>query len=102
MASVEGEKENSKATPNGNFFFLDEFKLSMWIPAELGGKVIGVKGIVISHLKTETKCKVIKAIKPVGSSLWTAVVIVGEALRCQAAYNAVAELVNGGEHSNDR
>ena len=97
MASLEGE--STKVTPNGNFFYLEEFKLSMWIPAELGGKVIGVKGIVISHLKTETKCKVIKAIKPVGSSLWTAVVIVGEALRCQAAYNAVAELVNGGEHS---
>lgn len=70
-----------------------DFKLTMWIPAELGGKVIGVKGIIISNLTHETQCRFIKALQPVGDSLWVAVVMMGEPERCLAAYNAIAKLV---------
>lgn len=91
------EVENVRKGAFGNDFYIGDFKLSMWIPAELGGKVIGVKGIIISNLKTETKCKLIKAMKPVGQSLWTAVVIIGDAFKCQSAYNAVAGIVSGGK-----
>ncbi len=70
-----------------------DFKLTMWIPAELGGKVIGVKGIIISNLIHETQCRFIKALQPVGDSLWVAVVMMGEPERCLSAYNAIAKLV---------
>mmetsp|Transcript_31507 Transcript_31507/g.30072 ORF Transcript_31507/g.30072 Transcript_31507/m.30072 type:complete len:583 (-) Transcript_31507:374-2122(-) len=73
--------------------FVGDFKLTMWIPSELGGKVIGKKGVVIANLTIETKCDVIRALQPVGSSLWAAVVIMGEASRCFAAYKAIAALV---------
>lgn len=109
MAAVEGEgvrnvpfaneKAEIRNVPFGSDAFLGEFKLSMWIPTELGGKVIGLKGIIISNIETETKCKMIRALKPVGQSLWNAVVILGEAMRCQAAYNEVARIVNNGNYS---
>jgi KH domain len=95
MTSAEGE--NVKSTVFGSDFFSGDFKLSMWIPAELAGKVIGIKGVTIKNIERETKCNVVQALKPVGESLWTAVVIIGEAYRCQAAYNAVVAIVNGGE-----
>ena len=90
--------DNTRNAPYGSDLLHGEFKLTMWIPADLGGKVIGVKGIIISNLTTETKCKFIKALKPVGESLWTAVVIIGEASRCLAAYNAVAGIVSNGAY----
>lgn len=107
MAAVEegsrnvphAEKAEIRNVPYSSDAFLGEFKLSMWIPAELGGRVIGLKGIVISNIETETKCKMIRALKPVGQSLWNAVVILGEALRCQTAYNEVARIVNNGNYS---
>ena len=95
MTAFEGE--GARHVFYGNDILQGDFKLSMWIPADLGGKVIGVKGIVISNLTTETKCKHIKAMKKVGDSLWAAVVIIGEAARCLAAYNAVAGIVDDGE-----
>lgn len=75
MAAIDGETtrnlphdkaEITRNVPHGSDAFLGEFKLSMWIPAELGGKVIGLKGIIISNIETETKCKMIRALKPVG------------------------------------
>ena len=105
MAAFKGEiprnipyNSDRNSAPYGSDIFLGEFKLSMWIPAELGGKVIGLKGIIISNISTETKC-IIQALKPVGQSLWTAVVILGEASRCQAAYSAIAGIVMNGEYS---
>ena len=95
MTPAEGE--NVKNTVFGSDFFSGDFKLSMWIPAELTGKVIGTRGVTIQNIERETKCNVVQAMSPVGESLWTAVVIMGEAYRCQAAYNAVALIVDGGE-----
>jgi len=72
--------------------FLADFKLTMWIPAELGGKVIGLKGVIITNLTRETQCKFIKALQPVGDSLWLAVVMMGEPEQCLAAYTAIAKV----------
>ena len=54
-----------------------EIKLSMWIPQELGGKVVGKQGILISNIKIETGCSLVNAMKPLDSSLWSAIVIIG-------------------------
>jgi hypothetical protein len=47
-------------------------------------------GVVIANLTIETKCDVIRALQPVGTSLWAAVVIMGEASR----YIYVCKYVN--------
>ena len=60
--------------------FVGEIKVSMWIPQELGGKVVGKQGIMISNIKTETGCTLVNAMKPLDSSLWSAIVIIGIAI----------------------
>ena len=57
--------------------FVGDIKLSMWIPQELGGKVVGKQGILISNIKIETGCSLVNAMKPLDSSLWSAIVIIG-------------------------
>ena len=59
-------------------FLCGDFRLSMWIPSDIAGKVIGKKGIVISNMQRETGCKVITACQPVGDSLWVCVTMIGE------------------------
>lgn len=71
-----------------------EIKLTMWIPAELGGRVVGKKGVVISNIQRETHCKLMHALAPIGSSLWIAVVIMGSSSSVQAAYKAVSGIVS--------
>jgi hypothetical protein len=57
--------------------FVGDIKLSMWIPQELGGKVVGKQGILISNIKIETGCSLVNAMKPLDSSLWSAIIIIG-------------------------
>lgn len=75
--------------------FLTDFKLSMWIPADLAGRVVGKKGVVITNLQRETQTRLINALQPVGSSLWVAVVIIGESPNVLKAYKAVSDIVIG-------
>ena len=42
----------------------------------IAGRVIGTRGVVIQNIQRETKT-MIKALDPVGNSLWIAVVIIG-------------------------
>ncbi|KAJ1438383.1 hypothetical protein B484DRAFT_477169 [Ochromonadaceae sp. CCMP2298] len=74
-----------------------DFKLTMWIPSDYAGRVIGKKGAVITNLLRETRAKQINAMQPVGRSLWLPVVISGEYRHALAAYDAIAEIVEGGE-----
>jgi len=60
--------------------FIGEIKVSMWIPQELGGKVVGKQGIIIANIKIETGCTLVTAMKPLDSSLWSAIVIIGIAI----------------------
>jgi hypothetical protein len=80
-----------------NDYVQNEYKLSMWIPKDLGGKVIGKRGVVITNLQRETKAKQINALQPVGNSLWIAVVILGGYKNIIAAYNSISEIVDDGE-----
>eukprot|EP01038_Epipyxis_sp_PR26KG_P007981 gene7981-10822_t len=74
-------------------FVVGDYKLSMWIPADLVGRVIGKKGIVITNLQRETKTS-ISALSAIGGSLWLAVIISGNDLkRIYTAYNAISEMV---------
>lgn len=59
-------------------------------------KVIGKKGIVVSNIKRETQASLITAMKPVGNSLWIAVVILGGLESISGAYYAVANIVEDG------
>jgi hypothetical protein len=79
-----------------NEYVQNEYKLSMWIPKDLAGKVIGKRGIVISNLTRETRAKQINALQPVGASLWIAVVILGSYKSIIAAYNAISDIVEEG------
>eukprot|EP01034_Spumella_vulgaris_P029732 gene29732-36826_t len=63
-------------------------------PEDLGGKVIGKRGVVITNLQRETKAKQINALQPVGNSLWIAVVILGGYKNIIAAYNSISEIVD--------
>ena len=54
--------------------------------------MIGLKGVIITNLTRETQCKFIKALQPVGDSLWLAVVMMGEPEQCLAAYTAIAKV----------
>ena len=87
MGGMGPEDNHSSAGFNG------EVQLTMYIPAEMSGKVIGVKGIIISNITRETQCRFIKAMQPVGDSLWCAIVIMGEPDRCLIAYQAIAKMV---------
>jgi hypothetical protein len=64
----------------------------------LAGKVIGKKGLQVENLKRETHVSCISAMKPVGSSLWAAVVIMGPPEPAFAAYEAIAEIVENGNN----
>lgn len=79
-----------------NEYVQNEYKLSMWIPKDLAGRVIGKRGIVITNLQRETKAKQINALQPVGNSLWIAVVILGGYKNIIAVYNAISEMVEHG------
>lgn len=93
----------NEAPPVGsivNEYVLGDFKLSMWIPTELAGKVIGKKGTVITNIQRETGAHVINACPSIGESLWMAVAIIGEIKSIIAAYNTISTLVSEGEKTN--
>ena len=66
---------------------------SSFLPA---GRVVGKKGVVIANIQRETQLRLMNALQPVGSSSWVSVVMIGEALKVQVAYNAVADIVQNG------
>lgn len=82
------------ATPEQ--FVQDELKLSMYVPADAAGKIIGKRGIVVTNLKRETQASFITALKPVGGSLWTAVIVLGTLESVSATYDAIANIVDNG------
>ena len=85
---------------NSDDFIDQDLKLSVYIPADAAGKVIGKKGIVVSNIKRETQASLITAMKPVGNSLWIAVVILGGLESISGAYYAVATIVEDGRSYN--
>jgi rRNA processing protein Krr1/Pno1 len=74
-----------------------DYKLSMWIPSELAGRVVGKKGVVITNIQRETRVKQMNALSAVGESLWIAVVMIGDWKNITAAYKAVSDIVSGGK-----
>eukprot|EP01035_Chromulina_nebulosa_P021529 gene21529-27876_t len=72
-----------------------QLKLTMWIPSDLAGKVIGRKGTVITNLKLTTKVDHVGAVQPVGNSLWQPVVIIGKIKHIIEAYNEISRMVYG-------
>lgn len=71
------------------------FKLSIWVPAEAVGKVIGKKGAVIQHIQRETNtlCAIISAVEAAVG--WAPIVISGDPSRTLAAHDMIRDLVEG-------
>lgn len=73
-----------------SYLIIDTFILN------LAGRVVGKKGVVITNIERETRSKLVNALSPVGSSLWIAVVIIGDFRSICSAYKAVSDIVLGG------
>lgn len=52
------------------------FRLSVWVPSEAVGKVIGSRGTVIQHIQRETGTRVV-SLPAIGEKMWSPVVISG-------------------------
>jgi hypothetical protein len=62
-----------------------------------GGRVVGKQGLIIMNIQRESKVKLMHALAPVGNSLWTVVVIMGQPACILTAYKAVADIVANGQ-----
>eukprot|EP01040_Poterioochromonas_malhamensis_P024216 gene24216-29909_t len=72
-----------------------EFKLNVWVPSEMTGKIIGKSGSIVNNIRQKTKARVINAQPAVTGSLWAPVVVIGEWASIVSAYGALSELVDG-------
>jgi hypothetical protein len=90
--SNQDNHDNQTDYKNVNEFLSDDLKCTMYIPKELAGKVIGKKGVVISHIMRETHTN-LRALNVVGNSLWVAFVILGQPSAIALAYESILEMV---------
>ena len=70
------------------------FMLTMWVPKEFVGKIIGRKGDIVTKLSKETHTNIYCDSTSTTQSLWTTVSVIGDALACQKAYQKVAAICN--------
>tara|TARA_A100001015_G_C14585443_1_gene554540 strand:- start:155 stop:535 length:381 start_codon:yes stop_codon:yes gene_type:complete len=68
------------------------FMLTMWVPREHVGRIIGRKGDVVSKLSRDTHTNIYCDSSSISKSLWTTVCMVGEATACQRAYQKIATI----------
>ena len=78
-----------------------QFKLSIWVPTEALGKVIGKKGAVIQHIQRESGaiCAIVSEAagegKGGGEPLWSPIVITGSPSKALAAHDMIRDVVEG-------
>eukprot|EP00603_Paraphysomonas_imperforata_P011618 CAMPEP_0114459762 /NCGR_PEP_ID=MMETSP0104-20121206/5380_1 /TAXON_ID=37642 ORGANISM="Paraphysomonas imperforata, Strain PA2" /NCGR_SAMPLE_ID=MMETSP0104 /ASSEMBLY_ACC=CAM_ASM_000202 /LENGTH=467 /DNA_ID=CAMNT_0001632419 /DNA_START=99 /DNA_END=1502 /DNA_ORIENTATION=+ len=76
-----------------------QFKLSIWVPTEAVGKVIGKKGAVIQHIQRESgaMCAIVSEVAPEGKAgadaLWSPIVITGSPSKTLAAHDMIRDVV---------
>lgn len=68
------------------------FRLSVWVPTEFVGKVIGTRGTVIQHIQRETNTRV-ASLPAIGEKLWSPLVITGTPGSVMLAYCLVAKII---------
>jgi hypothetical protein len=67
------------------------FRLSVWVPTECVGKVIGTKGTVVQHIQRETQARVV-SLPDLGDKPWSPVVITGAPGSVMLAYCLVTKI----------
>lgn len=76
-----------------------QFKLSIWVPTEAVGKVIGKKGAVIQHIQRESgaMCAIVSEAsaesKEGADALWSPIVITGSPSKTLAAHDMICDVV---------
>lgn len=68
------------------------FMLTMWVPKDCVGRIIGRKGDVVSKLSRDTHTNIYCDSSNESKSLWTTVCMVGEAMACKNAYQKLAAI----------
>jgi len=76
--------------------YFSELKLTMWVPSDQVGKIVGKQGSTITKLTNETGASLIRALQPQSqTTLWSGIAIHGMPPKVLQAYNKVSEIVGG-------
>lgn len=68
------------------------FRLSLWVPTDCMGKVIGSKGAVIQHIQRESQTRMV-SLPALRETLWSPLAITGAPGSVLQAYLLVAKIV---------
>lgn len=91
---ISSQSNSGPSSPYDHPCLRDSFRLTMWIPKEQVGKVIGKKGAVILHIQRETKARVMTNPPSIADSLWSPILIIGDPSKTFSAFKTIKSLVD--------